>query len=144
MPFSVLAVTMADCGVRSFERGREPHLRTREMFVPRRVCTVRHPRGSYVVYLRKRLQRETKQFIRRRYPHVRKLSTARAVLDTMHLDLHATRLTPDRALSLVYGMLPGRHKPAVAPSRYFRGAKVYGHMTAAMHGTSTPLLLLMR
>ena len=51
----------------------------------------------------------------------------------MQLTLHATRRTPHGASRLVQAMPAWSVKPRRAPSRHSRDARVYGHMTTAMH-----------
>ena len=49
------------------------------------------------------------------------------------LPLLATRQTPHGASRLVQAMSGWSAKTRRAPSRHFRGARVYGHTTTAMH-----------
>ena len=65
-------------------------------------------------------------------------SVLRAVLGRMQLTFHATRRTPHGASRLVQAMSAWLVKTRRAPSRYRRGARIYGHTTKAMHKLSIP------
>ena len=62
------------------------------------------------------------------------------LLSSMQLARHATRRTLHRASRLVQAMSAWSVKSRRAPSRHCRDARVYGHMTTAMHDIEyTPL-----
>ena len=56
----------------------------------------------------------------------------------MQLALHATRLTPHGASSLVLAMSAWPVKTRRAPSRHCIDTRVYGHTASAMHGNEYP------
>ena len=60
-------------------------------------------------------------------------SASQAGLGRMQPTLHATRRTPHGASRLVLAMYAWSVKTRHAPSRHCRDARVYGHMTTAMH-----------
>ena len=62
----------------------------------------------------------------------------------MQLNLHATRRTPHGASRLVQAVSSWSVKTGRAPSRHFRGARVYGHTATATHDMVTPLPLIPR
>ena len=65
-------------------------------------------------------------------------SVLRVVLERMQLTFHATRRTSHGASRLVQAMSAWLVKTRRAPSRYRRGARIYGHTTKAMHKLSIP------
>ena len=81
------------------------------------------------------------QTIRRCHPYARK-SASQAALSRMQLTVHATRRTPHGTSRLVLAVPSWSVKTRHASSRRCRGARVYGHMTTAMHDMSTPQPLL--
>ena len=101
---------------------------------------VRHPQASYIVTpccLWKWPHRKSNQFIGRCHAYARK-SALQAVLSRMHLTLDATRRTLHGASRLVLAMSAWSVKPRRAPSQHFRDARVYGHITTAIHDMNTP------
>ena len=83
--------------------------------------------------------RKTNQLFRRCHPYARK-SASQAVLRRTQLTLHATRRTPHGDSRLVLAVSAWSVKTRHTPSRHCRDARVYDHMTTAMHDVRTPPL----
>ena len=66
-----------------------------------------------------------------------KVRLTQAVPSRMQFTLHATRRTPHGASRLVQALSAWLVKTRRAPSRYSRGARVYGHTATAMHKLRT-------
>ena len=64
-------------------------------------------------------------------------SVLRGVLGRTRSTIHATRRTPHGASRLVQAMSAWLVKTRRTPSRHGRDARVYGHMTTAMHKLTT-------
>ena len=110
------------------------------MIVSRSAYTVRHPRGSYIIYPLLSLEATTPE----NPPPINSMlssickSASQAVLSRMQLTLHATRRTPHGASGLAQAMSAWSAESRPAPSRRCRDARVYIHSTTAMHDMSTP------
>ena len=70
--------------------------------------------------------------------HMQERPASKAVLCWMQLTLHAARPTPHGASRLVEAMPVWSVKTRRAPSRHCRDARIYDHITTAMHDMNTP------
>ena len=130
--------------VRSFVRDGELYPRTRGMIGSPSVIVfvvkapMRHFHSNPIAVSGSGHTGKQNQFIRRCHSYARN-SAAQAVLSRMQLTLHATRRTPHGASRLVLAMSAWSVKTRRAQSRHCRDARVYDHMTTAMHDMSTPI-----